>query len=110
MYVVHVATDIAVQTVNQPVTGKPVKERKVVEMPEWFGFMRRMVRATSRRVADRDIEALAGLQMLRDEIDAEMQRAVDQLRSPEGGGYSYTDIGRVLGVTRQAAQQRFSNR
>jgi len=102
-------TDTATAT-NVSLTGKVKKERKVVEMPEWFGFMRRMVRATSRRVADRDIEALAGLQLLRDEIDAEMQRAVDALRTEEGGGYSYTDVGRVLGITRQAAQQRFGKK
>ena len=104
------ATDIASRTAptNVSVTGKIKKERKVVETGEFLSFMRRMVRATSRRVADRDIEALAGLQMLRDELDAEMAKAVATLRTPEGGGYSYTDVGRVLGITRQAAQQRFS--
>lgn len=91
-------------------TGRVVKEKKVVETHEFIKFMRRMVRATGRRVAERDIEALAGLQMLRDELDAEIQRTVDALRSEEGGGYSYTEIGRVLGVTRQAAQQRFSRK
>lgn len=74
-------------------------------MSEWFKFMRRMVRATSRRVGDRDIEALAGLAFLRDEVDAAMVAAVADLR--EQHGYSWTDVGRVLGITRQAAQQRY---
>lgn len=100
----------ATATVQQPVTGAPVKEKKVVETSEFIKFMRRMVRATGRRVADRDIEALAGLQMLRDELDAEIQRSVDMLRTPEGGGYSYSDVARVLGTSRQAAQQRFGKK
>ncbi len=107
MYDVHVTTTTATAT-NVSLTGRVKKERKVVETGEFLSFMRRMVRATSRRVADRDIEALAGLQLLRDELDAEMAKAVATLRTPEGGGYSYTDVGRVLGITRQAAQQRFS--
>lgn len=91
------------------VTGRK-RDRKVVEMPEYFAFARRILRATSRRVADRDIEALAGLQSLRDEIDAEMAKAVDGLRTVEGGDYSWSEIGRVLGITRQAAQQRFGKK
>lgn len=83
------------------------KDRKTVEMPEWFAFMRRMVRATSRRVGDRDIEALAGLAFLRDEVDAAMVAAVADLQAH---GYSWADIGRVLGITRQAAQQRYGRR
>lgn len=86
------------------------RQPKTVEMPEWFRFMRRMVRATSRRVADRDIEALAGLAMLRDEVDQAIQDAVDHLRTEDGGGYSWTDVGRVLGTTRQAAQQKYGKR
>lgn len=86
---------------------RPEKTRKVVEAAEYFAFARRILRAASRRVADRDIEALAGLVALRADIDAEIAKAVDQLRTEDGGGYSWADIARVTGTTRQAAQQRY---
>lgn len=102
-------TETATRTVPLTLTGKPVKrESKVVETPEFIKFARRILRAAARRVGDRDIEGLTELVMLRGEIDAAIDAAVVQLRSVDGGAYSYTDIGRVLGVTRQAAQQRFS--
>jgi hypothetical protein len=69
--------------------------------------MRRGVRAYSRRVGDGDIEALASLVQFSDEVDLAIRAAVDQLRSV---GYSWTDIGRVLGVSRQAVSERFGSR
>lgn len=104
-------TDTASRTaVHVSLTGQSAKEKKVVETPEFVKFARRILRAAARRVGDRDIEGLTELVMLRSEIDAAIDTAVLNLRSADGGQYSYTDIGRVLGITRQAAQQRFSKK
>jgi hypothetical protein len=78
--------------------------RAVVETEEFSDFARRILRAYSRRVADKDIEALAGLVALRDEVDRAVVQAVSGLH---GDPYSWTEIARVLGITRQAAQQKY---
>jgi hypothetical protein len=79
------------------------REKRDVETREFGAFARRIVRAYGRRVADRDIEALAELVALRDAVDAAIHDAATALH---GEPYSWTDIGRVLGITRQAAQMR----
>lgn len=84
-----------------------IRGKRPRETPEMVGMARRIVRAIGRRVGDRDVEALAGLAALQAEVDAVMAETVARLRSPEGGGYSWTDVGRVLDITRQAAQQRY---
>lgn len=77
------------------------------EADEFGAFARRILRAYSRRVADRDIDGLAGLAQLRDDVDGAIVAAVAGLQA---AGYSWTDIGRTLGITRQAAQQRYGKR
>lgn len=77
---------------------------KHVEADEFGAFARRVMRAYGRRVADRDIGALGGLAQLRADVDEATRHAVDSLRVQ---GYSWADIGRELGVTRQAAQQKW---
>ena len=57
-----------------------------------------------RSVGDGDIEALALLVDLSEEIDAAMAEAV---KGPRARGYSWAEIGYWLGITRQAAQQRW---
>jgi AraC-like DNA-binding protein len=74
------------------------------EADEFGKFVRRVVRAYSRRVGDRDIEALAGLHALQLDVDAALEEAVQKLRDAD---YSWADIGRQLGLTRQGAQQKF---
>lgn len=81
------------------------RDRRVVETSEFGAFARRIVRAYGRRVADRDIEALAELAALRDAVDAAI---TDAARGLHGNPYSWAEIGRVLGITKQAAQQRFA--
>jgi len=66
---------------------------------------RRVVRAHGRRVAGGgDIDALADLLGIGDEIDRAIHTAVTGLR---GFGYSWAEIAARLGITRQAAQQRW---
>jgi hypothetical protein len=79
---------------------------RVVENPEFAAFARRILRAAARRVANGDVEGLAGLVALRSEVDAAIAEAIGGLRSPQWS-YSWADIARVLGTTRQAAQQRY---
>jgi hypothetical protein len=93
---------MATRTVKVTLTGNTVAP--TTEADKFGGFVRRVIRAYGRRVADRDIEALAGLVQLRAELDAAI---VDAVRGLHGQPYSWTEIGNVLGVTRQAAQMRF---
>jgi len=79
---------------------------RVVENPEYAAFACRILRAAARRVGDGDIEGLAGLVALRSEVDAAIAEAIAGLRSPKWS-YSWADIARALGTTRQAAQQRY---
>lgn len=76
----------------------------VTEADEFGAFARRILRAYGRRVADRDIAALSGLAALQVELDTATRNAVTTLRSQ---GFSWADVGRELGITRQAAQQRY---
>jgi hypothetical protein len=91
-------------TVKNPLT--PNRAGRVVENDEYAAFARRVLRAYSRRVADGDVEALTLMTDLADEIDTAIGQAVTGLRA---FGYSWAEIGSRLGVTRQAAQQRWGS-
>ena len=82
-------------------------EGKKTETPEYVRMLQRMMRAYARRVTQDcgDIEALAGLVDLATELEATTTLAIAGLRET---GHSWAEIARVLGVTRQAAQQRYS--
>ena len=89
-------------TVNQSLT--PKRARRLVENDDYAAFARRILRAYARRVADGDVEALILMLGLAAEVDAAIGQAVTGLRQ---FGYSWADIGARLGITRQAAQQRW---
>lgn len=89
-------------TVNDVLT--PKRRRPVTENSEYAAFARRILRAYSRRIATGDVESLSYLISLSDDIDDAIQRAVDGLRD---AGYSWAEISTRLGITRQAAQQRW---
>jgi hypothetical protein len=82
----------------------PNRRRRLVENDEYAAFVCRVLRAYARRVADGDVEALTLMTDLSDEIDTAIGQAVTGLR---GFGYSWAEIGSRVGVTRQAAQQRW---
>jgi hypothetical protein len=94
----------AENTVNRPLT--PKRARPVVENDDYARFTRRILRAYARRVADGDVEALTAMTGLAADIDTALQHAVDGLRA---FGYSWAEIGSRLGITRQAAQQRWGS-
>jgi hypothetical protein len=77
----------------------------VTENDEYAAFARRVIRAYSRRVTAGDIDAITGMARLADELDIAIHHAVAGLRARHG--YSWADIAARLGITRQAAQQRW---
>jgi hypothetical protein len=98
----HQAQRTLKNTVNEGLT--PKRPRPVTENSEYAAFARRILRAYSRRIATGDIESLTHLITLADDINDTTQQAVNGLRT---AGYSWTDIATRLGITRQAAQQRW---
>jgi len=88
-------------------TLTPNRRTRLVENAEYAAFARRVLRAYARRVADGDVEALTLMLGLSAEIDTAIAQAVTGLR---GSGYSWAEIGSRLGITRQAAQQRWGAR
>lgn len=74
---------------------------------EFGAFARRILRAMGRRCAGADVEDLVDLLALRDEVDAAVDVAVIGLREQ---GHSWTEIGAAVGVTRQAARQRWADK
>jgi hypothetical protein len=101
----HPASSGRPDTVKNPLTSN--RPGRVVENDEYAAFARRVLRAYARRVADGDVEALTLMLGLSAEIDTAIAQAVTGLR---GSGYSWAEIGSRLGITRQAAQQRWGAR
>ena len=85
-------------------TLTPNRRARSVENDEYAAFARRVLRAYARRVADGDVEALTLMLGLSAEIDTAISQAVSGLRE---FGYSWAEIGSRLGITRQAAWQRW---
>ncbi|MEU4383133.1 MULTISPECIES: hypothetical protein [Actinomycetes] len=83
------------------------RRREVVENDEFAAFTRRIIRAHGRRVATGDVEALRDLVALSANLDQAITDAVIGLRA---FGYSWAEIGQRLGISRQAAQQRWGDR
>ena len=88
--------------VNDTLT--PNRPRRHVENDDYAAFVDRVIRAYARRVATGDIEALTHMATTADQLDNAIRDAITGLRAY---GYSWADIGTRLGVTRQAAQQRW---
>jgi hypothetical protein len=84
----------------------PKRPRRVVENDEYALFLRRVIRAYSRRIASGDIEAIAYMMATAQEVEVAIRDAITGLRAT---GYSWADIALRLGITRQAAQQRWGN-
>jgi hypothetical protein len=92
------------ETVNRSLT--PNRTERLVDNDEFAAFARRVLRAYARRIATGDIDALTHMTGLSAEIDTAIGQAVTGLRTI---GYSWADIGARLGITRQAAQQRWGS-
>ena len=88
--------------VNTPLT--PKRRTRVVENDEYAAFLRRVIRAYSRRVAAGDIEAITTMTALAGHLEDATRQAITGLRAI---GYSWADVALRLGITRQGAQQRW---
>ena len=92
--------------VNATLTpGRGGHRSRVVENDEFTSFGRRIIRAAGRRIAAGDVEALPALAALAADLDAAIGEAVLGLRA---AGYSWAEIAARLGVSRQAAHQRWA--
>jgi hypothetical protein len=91
-------------SVNPSLTVK--RRRVVVENDEYAAFVRRVIRAYSRRVAAGDVDAIAAMIQTAADLDAAIHQAVLGLRR---SGYSWAEIGMRLAISRQAAQQRWGH-
>lgn len=74
---------------------------------EYVAFVRRAVRALARRVGGADPEDLAEMLTVAGELDAAIEAAVRGLRVT---GYSWAEIARATGTTRQAAHARWASK
>ena len=98
----HPASPAGPDTVKNPLTSH--RRARPVENDEYAAFARRVLRAYASRVATGDVEALS----LRLGLSADSDDAISQAGSGlREFGYSWAEIGARLGVTRQAAWQRW---
>ena len=88
--------------VNKSLTTK--RRYRITENDQYAAFLRRVIRAYSRRVAAGDIEAIADMTALATDLEAATRKAITGLRE---FGYSWADVALRLGITRQGAQQRW---
>ena len=93
---------MSVPTVKRRLT--PGRTRRVVENDDYARFTRRVLAAHGRRIGTGDVEGLADLCRLADDVDTAMTEAVTGLRA---AGFSWAEIAARLGTTRQAAHQRY---
>ncbi|HEX3958055.1 MAG TPA: hypothetical protein VHZ03_15685, partial [Trebonia sp.] len=84
-------------TVKRDLTSN--RRKRPVENDEYGEFVRRILRAYARRIANGDIDALRALNDISDDVENALGRAVIGLRLLD---YSWAEIGQRLGVSRQA--------
>ena len=96
-------------TSTQPRSGdktilSPEQRPQYRETPDTAGAAKRLIRSIGKRISTEDVDDLTILL----ELDAELQQAwrtaIVGLRHT---GYTDSDIGRVLGTTKQAVAQRW---
>lgn len=83
---------------------RPRRER---ETGEWLSMLRRMIAAAGRRVADADEVELGMLVGLHHDLEDAIAEAVAGQRAR---GRSWAYIASAMGITRQAAQQRWGEK
>jgi hypothetical protein len=83
------------------------RARREVETMEFLSAARRFIRAAGERVADADEFELAELVALRDAVEDAIRVGI---RGQRARGRSWAHIGSALGITRQSAQERYTDR
>jgi hypothetical protein len=95
-------------TPNPPSERKPTRSprrpKKERETPEFADMVERMIKAYARRVGEGDVEELPRMIAMHDKLNEALDTAVVGLRD---FGYSWAEIARRTGTSRQAAQQRW---
>ena len=92
----------------KPGLTRPKRQRRrsrPVEVSDFGQMLARMIRAYGKRVGDADVEDLADMFAMRNQLDDVIRDAVTQMRSKHD--FSWARIGEAAGTTRQAAQQRY---
>lgn len=84
--------------------SKPKRARREYESPDIAAFLKRQGRGLVRRAGEGDLEALSALL---DSIAALEASAGEAARALVETGYSWGEVGREAGMTRQAARQRW---
>ncbi len=100
-------SDGPVRSASTSRKGSRRRRREDVENDAYLVFVARVITAAGKRVATGDVDALPDLARLSADLDAALITAVTGLRE---FGYSWEQIASRLGVTRQAAQQRWGGK
>lgn len=90
-----------------PTPARRKRPKREVESADMAPFIERMARAMVKRAHDGDLDALAALVSMTDAMQTATRDAGAALHGAPFR-YSWTEIGAHLGVSRQAAQKRFS--
>lgn len=85
------------------------KPRREYEAPDMGAMLTRQARALVRRAAEGDLEAMSVLRAAEREMHDALVDAVTENRKGRNA-YSWTEIGRELGISRQAAQQQYGRK
>ncbi len=86
--------------------ARAARTPRVVENAEYVAMVRRVLRRLGQRAGE-DPTALRDLAELAADVNAALTNAVDAARNQSTPPYSWSEIGRELGVSKQAAQQRY---
>jgi hypothetical protein len=94
--------------VNTALTSRRRKRpTRYVESIDFLAMVRRIVRAAGHRVGDGDADELRALVAIRQDLDAAITEAVRGLKD---SGATWSEIGAIQGVSKQAAEQWYSRR
>lgn len=97
---------VAASTTTRPRgTRRRRRARERAEAADMGAFIRRTLRAMTRRATEGELDALVELVRLRAELDTQIDAAT---RGAHAFGYSQRFIARELGVTQQAVHQRLA--
>jgi hypothetical protein len=88
--------------------GEDNQDDPKVRNDVYHQFVKRILKAYGKRIGAGDIAALPELVALEGELAATIEDAVRQLRA-EPWCYSWAQIGKVLGITRQAAEKKWGH-
>lgn len=84
------------------------RAKKTYETTDYAAMLRRMIRSYGRRVGGADVEDLAEMLALREDLDRAIAAAVTAQR--EDLGRSWAEIAKAGGTSRQAAEKRWGRR